>query len=76
MVDSELDQVPGLGPSKKKSLIATFGSLKNVRAASLEELTTAPGIGSAIAEQIYQTLHIKNVQGVAVNVTTGEIIDL
>jgi len=76
MTDSELDKVPGLGPAKKKALIATFGSLKNVRAASLEELTTAPGIGPAMAEQIYQALHIKNVQGLAVNVTTGEIIDL
>jgi len=76
MVDSELDQVPGLGPAKKKALIATFGSLKSVRAASLEELTTAPGIGPAMAQQIFQTLHVKNVQGMAVNVTTGEIIDL
>ena len=76
MTDSELDSVPGLGPAKKKALLATFGSLKNVRGASLQELTTAAGIGPAMAEQIYQTLHAPNEQGVAVNVTTGEIIDL
>jgi excinuclease ABC subunit C len=76
MTDSELDSVPGLGPAKKKALLAAFGSLKNVRGASLQELTTAAGIGPALAEHIYQTLHASNEQGVAVNVTTGEIIDL
>jgi len=76
MTDSELDSVPGLGPAKKKSLLVTFGSLKNVRAASVAELMSATGIGPAMAEQIYQTLHGNNDQGVAVNMTTGEIIDL
>ena len=76
MTDSELDTVPGLGPAKKKALMARFGSLKNIRAASLDELTTAVGIGPALAEQIYHTLHADIEQGIAVNVTTGEIIEL
>jgi excinuclease ABC subunit C len=76
MTDSELDSVPGLGPAKKKALMAKFGSLKNIRAASLDELTTAVGIGPALAEQIYHTLHAEIEQGIAVNVTTGEIIEL
>jgi len=76
MTDSELDSVPGLGPAKKKALLATFGSLKHVRSASLEELTSAPGIGPTLAEQIYHTLHAQLEQGLAVNMTTGEIIEL
>ena len=75
MTDSELDTVPGLGPAKKKALLTTFGSLKNVRLASIEELTKAAGIGPALAEQIYHTLHAQFEQGTVVNVTTGEIIE-
>jgi excinuclease ABC subunit C len=75
MVDSVLDDVPGLGPVKKKAVLAHFGSLKKVAAASVEELAEVPGIGPIQAEQIWQFLNEGNTGEVAVNTATGEIIE-
>jgi excinuclease ABC subunit C len=75
MVDSILDDVPGLGPIKKKAVLAHFGSLKKVAAASEVELAAVPGIGAVQAEQIWQFLNNSNLGEVAVNTATGEIID-
>ena len=75
MVDSILDDVPGLGPIKKKAVLAHFGSLKKVAAASEVELAAVPGIGAVQAEQIWQFLNNSNPGEVAVNTATGEIID-
>ncbi|WP_435300076.1 excinuclease ABC subunit UvrC [Timonella sp. A28] len=58
MVASELDDIPLLGPAKKTQLLKHFGSLKKIRAASLEELTDAPGIGAKIAENIFAHMHV------------------
>jgi excinuclease ABC subunit C len=75
MVDSVLDDVPGLGPVKKKAVLAHFGSLKKVAQASVEELTEVSGIGPLQAEQIWQFLNAENTVEVAVNTATGEIIE-
>ena len=75
MVDSVLDDIPGLGPTKKKALLAKFGSLKKVSQASTEELAEVNGINAALAEVIAQKLW-KNSGDFAVNMTTGEIIEL
>ena len=75
MVDSVLDDIPGLGPTKKKALLAKFGSLKKISQASTEELAEVKGINAALAEVIAQKLW-KNSGDVAVNMTTGEIIEL
>jgi excinuclease ABC subunit C len=75
MVDSVLDDVPGLGPVKKKAVLAHFGSLKKVAQASIEELTEVSGIGPLQAEQIWQFLNAENTGEVAVNTATGEIIE-
>ncbi len=75
MVDSVLDDVPGLGPIKKKAVLAHFGSLKNVVAATEVELTAVPGIGAVQAEQIWQFLNKSNPREVTVNTATGEIIE-
>ncbi|MCK1802498.1 excinuclease ABC subunit UvrC [Brevibacterium sp. R8603A2] len=53
---SALDGIPGLGPAKRKALLARFGSVRQVRAASPEELAGAPGIGPALAERIHAAL--------------------
>ena len=45
MVESLLDQVPGLGEVRRKALITYFGSLKKLRAASVEEIAAVPGFG-------------------------------
>jgi excinuclease ABC subunit C len=75
MVDSILDDVPGLGPVKKKAVLAHFGSLKNVASASLEELADVSGIGPIQAEQIWQFLNSRDSAEIAVNTATGEIIE-
>jgi excinuclease ABC subunit C len=49
---SALDEVRGLGPARKKSLLRTFGSVKKIREASVDQLSTVDGIGPALAEQI------------------------
>lgn len=58
---SRLDEIEGLGPKRKKLLLKNFKSLKNIQAASLEELTAA-GIPKAVAENIFQALHEENGQ--------------
>lgn len=49
---SALDELPGVGPRRKKALLKTFGSLKRIREASLDDLCTVEGIGRALAQQI------------------------
>ncbi len=56
---SLLDDIPGVGPAKKRALLTTFGNLDRVRAASAAELRKAPGIGAALAAQIQDFLRGK-----------------
>ncbi|MCT1691834.1 excinuclease ABC subunit UvrC [Brevibacterium sp. p3-SID960] len=53
---SALDGIPGLGAAKQKALLKHFGSVKRIRAAAVDDLTAAPGIGPALAEKIHRTL--------------------
>jgi excinuclease ABC subunit C len=49
---SELDAIPGIGPTRRKQLLRHFGSVRAVRAASIEELGAAPGMTRAAAEAV------------------------
>ncbi len=53
---SELDSIPGLGPSKKKALLEHFGSLDKIKRANPEELVKIKGISPKIAEDIRKKL--------------------
>jgi excinuclease ABC subunit C len=53
---SALDELPGVGPKRKKALIQQFGSVKKIREASVEQLASVEGIGPALAEHIKATL--------------------
>ena len=75
MVDSILDDVPGLGPVKKKAVLSHFGSLKKVTEASVAELSQVSGIGPIQAQQIWEFLNVEKSDGLAVNTATGEIIE-
>ena len=55
-VHSKLDDVPGIGPKRRKALIAHFGSLRGVQAATIEELTAVEGISTAVAAAIKATI--------------------
>jgi excinuclease ABC subunit C len=74
LIDSILDEVPGLGDVRRKALMRRFGSLKALRAASLDEISEVPGIGPRTAQSIRDILE-SNPAGAAVNVTTGEILE-
>lgn len=79
MTVSALDGVPGLGESKRKALLAEFGSVKGIKAATQEQLTGAKGIGPSLAAAIVR--HFTDDGGddavtvPAINMTTGEILD-
>jgi excinuclease ABC subunit C len=76
MTASALDTIPGLGAAKQKALLGHFGSLKKVRAASVEELEQAKGIGPVLARSIHDTLAAgSQAAAPAVNMATGEILD-
>ena len=72
MVESLLDDVPGLGEVRRKTLLRRFGSLKRLRAATVEEIAEVPGIGPRTAAAIAAAL-ADTQPGVTVNTATGEI---
>ncbi len=49
---SELDDIAGIGPGRKKALLKHFGSVRRIREASVEEVAATPGISRAIAERL------------------------
>ena len=76
MTASALDGVPGLGESKRKALLSHFGSVKKMRAATVEELCEVKGIGTVLATAIHAHLTRASADEVpAVNYTTGEILE-
>ena len=54
---SSLDEVPGIGPARKKALLMHFGTARAVRDAALEDLQRAPGVSKAVAQQVYDYFH-------------------
>jgi excinuclease ABC subunit C len=57
MVSSPLDEVPGIGPSRKRALLMHFGTARAVKGAALEDLEKAPGISKTMARGIYDFFH-------------------
>ena len=53
---SALDELPGVGPARKKALIATFGSAAAAKRATVEELRSVPGISASLARTIHEAL--------------------
>jgi excinuclease ABC subunit C len=75
MVESLLDDVPGLGEVRRKTLIKHFGSLRKLRAATVEEIAMVPGIGPRTASAIKDAVSTGDRKTVRVNTATGEIIE-
>ena len=57
MTVSVLDGVPGLGPARQKALLTHFGSVKRLKAASVEEIATVRGMGDTTAAAVVAALH-------------------
>ena len=55
---SRLEQIPGLGPKKRRELLRQFGGLQGVMGAGVEDLAKVRGISRTLAETIYNDLHI------------------
>ncbi|MBA2456995.1 MAG: excinuclease ABC subunit UvrC [Nocardioidaceae bacterium] len=78
MVESILDEVPGLGEVRRRTLLRHFGSLKRLRAATADDLAAVPGVGHRTAEAIVTALAAsipRSGTAAAVNTATGEILD-
>ncbi|MFJ7907947.1 excinuclease ABC subunit UvrC [Kitasatospora sp. NPDC096204] len=71
----ELDSVPGLGETRRRALLKHFGSLKKLRAATVDELCEVPGIGRRTAQTVAEALSSRTPAAPAVNTATGEIIE-
>ncbi|MDQ3730744.1 MAG: helix-hairpin-helix domain-containing protein, partial [Pseudomonadota bacterium] len=56
-VRSPLEQIAGLGPKRRQSLLKSFGGMRGVSRAGVEDLTKVPGISKAIAQSIYDVFH-------------------
>ena len=54
---SPLDEIPGIGPARKRALLLHFGTASKVRAAALEDLRRAPGVSDAVARTVYDFYH-------------------
>ena len=86
MVESALDDVPGLGEVRRKALLRQFGSMKRLRAAGVEEIAAVPGIGRRTAESVAIALAAStgsvpdqpaggSAAAMAVNTATGELLE-
>ncbi|MFJ4836669.1 excinuclease ABC subunit UvrC [Streptomyces sp. NPDC088746] len=72
---SPLDDVPGLGETRKQALIKHFGSVKKLRQATIDEICGVPGIGRRTAESVAAAFAAAAPAAPAVNTATGEIIE-
>ncbi|MEU5976753.1 excinuclease ABC subunit UvrC [Streptomyces sp. NPDC047315] len=72
---SPLDDVPGLGETRKQALIKHFGSVKRLKGATIEQICEVPGMGRKTAESVVAALAQAAPAAPAVNTATGEIMD-
>lgn len=56
IVKSKLDEIDGIGPKKKKALLACFGSVSEIKSANIETIANVPGIGNELAQKIMDYL--------------------
>ncbi|MBZ4319636.1 excinuclease ABC subunit UvrC [Streptomyces huiliensis] len=75
MKASPLDAVAGLGDSRKQALLKHFGSVKKLRAATVEQICEVPGVGRKTALAVAAALAESTPPAPAVNMATGEILD-
>ena len=74
MVESVLDDVPGLGEVRRKALLKKFSSVRALRRASVEEIAELPGFGPKLATQVVTALQGEQTP-TGVNTATGEVIE-
>lgn len=80
MLESTLEDIPGLGQARARSLITHFGSVTKLRGASEEQIAQLPGIGSKLAKTIAEYLGDTGMAGKVpaasgIDMASGEILD-
>jgi excinuclease ABC subunit C len=55
--ESFLEEVPGLGPARRRELLKAFGGLQGLKQASVEDLAKVQGISKRLAERIYERMN-------------------
>ena len=73
MTVSALDDVPGLGPARRAALLKHFGSVTRLRAASVEEIATVPGMGPQTALTVHGALQGTSVGPVPIDVAPADV---
>ena len=56
MFGSPLDEIPGVGPRRKRLLLRSFGSVENIRRATVEDIASVPTMTAAVARRIKEAL--------------------
>ena len=56
-VHSILDDIPGIGPARRKELMRSFKTIEEIAAASTEELSSLPSMNEKVAQQVYDFFH-------------------
>jgi excinuclease ABC subunit C len=74
MLESLLDEVPGLGETRRHSLLENFGSIAQLRKSNPAEVAAVPGIGEKTATAIFRALEAE-ISNFKVDTSTGEIIN-
>ncbi len=74
MTSSALDGIAGLGETRRKALLRHFGSLKRLKAASVDEVMEVPGIGRRTAEAVLAAVGTTEPAAPAFDPTTGEVV--
>ena len=74
LVESVLDEIPGLGESRRKALLQQFPSLTALKKASAEEISQVPGIGAELAHRIHEWSQAEQT-GLSIDMSTGEILE-
>jgi len=60
--EAGLQEIPGIGPTRKRALLRHFGTIKAIERASLPDLAQVSGINAEIARKIYEFFHEQSVQ--------------
>ncbi|MDO9557494.1 MAG: excinuclease ABC subunit UvrC [Coriobacteriia bacterium] len=60
MTASVLDDIPGVGPKRRKALLGHFGSVRRLREATVEQIAEAPGVSGVVAADVFAVLHQKS----------------
>ena len=75
MLESLLDEIDDLGPTRRAALLDRYGSVAALKKATAADIALTPGIGERLANEISQHLQNQNESTVEIDMETGEIKD-